>query len=454
MFASAWFGHVDGWSVAGGHLPASSIAIDMVRVNSSQSQNKPLNMKMKYEPPDLPAYLADSFSLKAVIGVPTDEAVKAIHAVIRAVENVSVVPAMCNPALSMELAQHLFDVQMARHRDKFPVNVFTCSNTYTPPTLPSHINVTLGSVIGAPSDDEVKLVRTALRASESLTNIPAMYDPDLSMNLSQHLFDIHFDCPNLFETACHVQQSTEGYYITREPKAEAENIREVELPESPTITTERRRVPVGSPPDIEQPVSRSEEEGIPNAQAPLVECPGVVAGINTLTEKVHDAIEQLKASQEQTDQRLAEGTVASVNTLVEKTHSVIKQLKANQDRNDQRLVEMHDALKDSLENVTRMMVKLHNHSARGHNSANDCIYHHIVNNDGEAPLSYDVPWVTNSSGYFYWDNASESTIARYLLFYGIGKELIELGNSPTLKTGKKSEARKILGRHTHSRPGC
>ncbi|KAF8597479.1 hypothetical protein BDV93DRAFT_562202 [Ceratobasidium sp. AG-I] len=35
-----------------------------------------------------------------------------------------------------------------------------------------------------------------------------MFDPDLSMNLSQHLFDIQF--------ARHIQRTTEGYYTPRQ----------------------------------------------------------------------------------------------------------------------------------------------------------------------------------------------------------------------------------------------
>lgn len=108
----------------------------------------------------------------------------------------------------MDLAQHLFDVQMGESNVfaspscvrtqifKFQLDTgidshLTCSplsgpdlhvwyfiklitlgqnNMYTPPTLPSHINFPLQPVTGAPSDAEVKLVHQALRASENLAN--------------------------------------------------------------------------------------------------------------------------------------------------------------------------------------------------------------------------------------------------------------------------------------------
>lgn len=42
-----------------------------------------------YSPPRLPSYLADVYDLKLVTDVPTDEEIKEIHAVIRAMEAVS-----------------------------------------------------------------------------------------------------------------------------------------------------------------------------------------------------------------------------------------------------------------------------------------------------------------------------------------------------------------------------
>ena len=84
-----------------------------------------------YEPPSLPDYLKNIFDLKPVVGIPSDEEVKGIHAVIRAAYNVShgelyrkyhsacdmllmarIVPGMFDSVLSMQLAQHLFEVQM------------------------------------------------------------------------------------------------------------------------------------------------------------------------------------------------------------------------------------------------------------------------------------------------------------------------------------------------------
>lgn len=46
-------------------------------------------MDAVYLPPKLPAYLMGAFDLKPVLGTPSNDEVKLIHAAIRAVENIS-----------------------------------------------------------------------------------------------------------------------------------------------------------------------------------------------------------------------------------------------------------------------------------------------------------------------------------------------------------------------------
>ncbi|CAE7144712.1 unnamed protein product [Rhizoctonia solani] len=77
-----------------------------------------------YTPPTLPAHLSNIYDLKPILGVPTHEKIKMIHAVIGAVEAGSRIPELYDPDLSLQLSQHLFSVQMAVYREKFPVNVF------------------------------------------------------------------------------------------------------------------------------------------------------------------------------------------------------------------------------------------------------------------------------------------------------------------------------------------
>ncbi|KAF8597992.1 hypothetical protein BDV93DRAFT_547648 [Ceratobasidium sp. AG-I] len=67
-------------------------------------------MAAVYTPPRLPGYLANAFDLKPVIGTPTDE-----EFMVLIDTNGKQVPTLFNPILSTELANHLFEVQMARY---------------------------------------------------------------------------------------------------------------------------------------------------------------------------------------------------------------------------------------------------------------------------------------------------------------------------------------------------
>ncbi|KAG9085521.1 hypothetical protein FRC06_003566, partial [Ceratobasidium sp. 370] len=154
-------------------------------------------MRMILTPPVLPPFLAGTYDLKLVEGVPSDGEVKMVHAVIRALNDVAndgiSVPVLYDADLAMRLSMHLFSIQMARYRDKYPCIIFPTDTTHTPPQLPAHIPVELEPVTGPPSDDQIKSVQNALRLSENLANVPSMFDADLSMRLSQHLFDIQFE---------------------------------------------------------------------------------------------------------------------------------------------------------------------------------------------------------------------------------------------------------------------
>ncbi|KAF8600145.1 hypothetical protein BDV93DRAFT_546494 [Ceratobasidium sp. AG-I] len=378
----------------------------MVRVDSHQNNT----MAAIYTPPRLPSYFSNSFNLKPVTGVPSDAEVKMIHAAIRTVDSVSHVSALCDLGLTMDLAQHLFDVQMARYRDKYPVNIFPSTNTFTPPTLPSHINVSLDPVTGVPSDDEVKLVHLALRASENLANAPVIFDPDLSMNLSQHLFNIQF--------ARYIQRSTEGHHTVQDGSPSDTGNPETGSSERPAERNEIRGVPSNTALGLDQPAFEHEGDPVTHGSRSISHAPSTAVA---LSEDARGIIEQLKINLEQTDQRL----VGIQDVL-------------------------RDELKDGLKNVTRLMIKLHNHSARGFNSEHAYAYHHIVDENGGAPTTYAVPHVQHSGGTYFWNWVEDSTLAQYLQYYNLAAELLEQGDTVTLKPNSADQAREILGRYTHT----
>ncbi|KEP46499.1 putative laminin domain protein [Rhizoctonia solani 123E] len=141
-------------------------------------------------PPELPAYLKNVYDLKPIIGLPSDSEVIGIHAVIRAARKASEIPGMHTPGLLMNLADHLFGAQMARYRSRYSLITFPSDATYTPPALPTHTSVKLESVSGAPTDEEMLKVQDAVRAYQHFEHVPSMFDQRVSMELSQHLFDL------------------------------------------------------------------------------------------------------------------------------------------------------------------------------------------------------------------------------------------------------------------------
>ncbi|KAH7335739.1 hypothetical protein B0J17DRAFT_667594 [Rhizoctonia solani] len=66
-----------------------------------------------YTPPALPAHI--TVKLEPVAGAPSDEEVVKVQDAVRVYQHFTTVPSMFDPYVHMELSQHLFDIQMARH---------------------------------------------------------------------------------------------------------------------------------------------------------------------------------------------------------------------------------------------------------------------------------------------------------------------------------------------------
>ncbi|CAE7110054.1 unnamed protein product [Rhizoctonia solani] len=141
-------------------------------------------------PPELPPYFKNIHELKPIVGAPSDDEVIGIHVVMHAASRVSGVSGMHDPIFFMQLADHLFNAQMARYRSKYSLVTFPSNATYTPPALPAHISANLGPVSGAPSDEEIIKVHDTIQTYQELRRIPSLFDARVNMELSQHLFDL------------------------------------------------------------------------------------------------------------------------------------------------------------------------------------------------------------------------------------------------------------------------
>ncbi|GAB1528568.1 hypothetical protein RhiTH_011762 [Rhizoctonia solani] len=157
-------------------------------------------------PPELPVYLKNVYDLKPIMGVPNDAEVIRIHAVLHAARKLSEVPAMMDPSLLMGLADHLFDVQMARYRSKYSLITFPSVRvllqldprfvelrveryifTSDPP---DHLSTKLESVSSASTNEQMIKVQDILLNYPEMRRFPSMFDAHVNMELSQHLFDL------------------------------------------------------------------------------------------------------------------------------------------------------------------------------------------------------------------------------------------------------------------------
>ncbi|KAF8601070.1 hypothetical protein BDV93DRAFT_251362 [Ceratobasidium sp. AG-I] len=229
------------------------------------------------------------------------------------------------------------------------------------------------------------------------------------MNLSQHLFDIQF--------ARYIQHTTEGHYTTRDASLNAEPNPELrpQRPRAPVDPASHTESPAPQADDrMDEPVLGSEQEGDTLPHGPLLG---------------------------------SSYTAPRAASFSEDTLGVVEQLKVNQDHADQRLA----ALQDALENNTRIMIKLHNHTARSLSCTKQYgSYHHIINDNGDAPASCHERLSGHGYTYGYWYSAPESDLAQSLQFYNVGLDLVEPGDTPTLKPNSIDQARGILAQHVHS----
>ncbi|GAB1524439.1 hypothetical protein RhiTH_007593 [Rhizoctonia solani] len=146
-----------------------------------------------YSPPELPQYLKDVYDLKAIVGIPTDDELVGIHSVIQMARKATEIRGLGDPLLLVRLSEHLFCAQMGEGLLAYLDVVLPEHTTYTPPTLPAHINVHLEPITGIPSGEEVVKVQEAIRLYQQFSNVPSMFNPYVNVELSQHLFDIQMD---------------------------------------------------------------------------------------------------------------------------------------------------------------------------------------------------------------------------------------------------------------------
>ncbi|GAB1524488.1 hypothetical protein RhiTH_007642 [Rhizoctonia solani] len=343
-----------------------------------------------YSPPSLPGYLSRDHALNVIVGIPTDEEVRAIHDTIRAVNSVSNFPALYDHKLSTQLAQHLFTVQMAVYRNEYPSSIFPGENTYTPPPIPSHIPISLEPVIGAPSDEELESAYGVVRAMENLANSP-FFDPVLGVKLSQHLFNIQF--------ARYVQDTNQGQFTQSQtqgrlsPPADEVDIPAVTISNSVShqeTLNQTYTEPESATPSLAENATHVQPRSRPDVES-----------------QSNDKLDKLCAYQQET------------NRLLSSNEELLRVIKLT-------------------------LISGNSNTNVRFNRVGSYTSYQTMNEKGEFPWMYHLQSTSGgSSGELYNPVVGKELVA-YLKFYNIGTELIEEGTE-NLKPNKEADAKKALG---------
>ncbi|CAE6473257.1 unnamed protein product [Rhizoctonia solani] len=365
-------------------------------------------------PPDLPSYLAGVHDLRPIVGKPTDEEIKGIHAVIRALNAIVHLYTVYDPNLSVQLSQHLFGAQMGTYyipllsawllsdvlwvdsclssqsfdkfatKSKFPILItrqdcadIALKSVYTPPTLPSHIPSTLDQVVGTPSVEDIKSAQGALRSAENLVTSPQLFDADLNMRLSQHLFDLQF--------ARYMHDLGQGESISG----------------GETV-----------PPSVPQPVPEPQDVSDANPPAPSLEREKQV------------------------------NTPIPPPEQVPETPSELAQL-------GEVMKEMRDATKEStgvLDNMNRILMSIKKDQCMTRTIGTICLVQKDpLNQRGVLASECGLPQLRCYFGSNRWDvSLNDHNITRYLRFFDTGANLIQEGDEFKLIDGKRDAAVGLL----------
>ncbi|CAE6525251.1 unnamed protein product [Rhizoctonia solani] len=406
-----------------------------------------------FSPPELPPYLKGVHDLKKIVGAPRDDEVIAIHAVIRMAQKAVDIPGTGDPALLARLSEHLFDVQVARYRDKYIGIVFPESAIYAPPTLPAHVSVKLEPVAGVPSVGDVLKVQGALRAYHQLANVPSLFDPYVDMELSQHLFDI--------QMARYTNRAREWHASSQSPQtlspSYAGDVRQSVEGESGEHTNN-----VGTGANMAEPhesIRQTHDIGIQDA----------LERSNRLAEQTNQLIERSNQIAEGANQ-LVEKSIHPTeppNTLIERFNQLFERLNEHMNQSNclaKESMQPMQRLGDILGNINKVLVRIQHAIVRNHKgntlSALEC----LVNEKGETPA------ISRTTGHNQLADVSgtgpiftvvidgvpqkiripDGCLGEFARFYGIGDGLFDDATTARVKEGKMGAARVRLGEYLGS----
>ncbi|CAE6463781.1 unnamed protein product [Rhizoctonia solani] len=403
-----------------------------------------------YSPPELPVYLETVSNLKPIVGTPKDEEVIGIHAVIRVANQAVNIPGMYDPVLLARLSEHLFEVQTARYWIRYPCSVFREGIAFTPPALPAHVSVNLETVTGAPSNEEIIKVQEAIRSYQQFSNVPSLFDPNINMDLSQHLFDIQMS--RYMQRMSQSQSSPIVHGIARPSGPEVAE--RGNAPDEIAVVTNNAgtgaEADVGY--DVSQPIGIHE---VMERNNRLVEHANILMErSNQLVERSNQLIEEPHRPSEQSN------TITEIlNKLLEHSNEISKQFN-----------KPIEQLGEALGRINKVLVGIQHAIVRNRKGntiyAVDC----LINEKGETLAETEIlgtrsfqsvseiyrsqggklrsPIIIDGSAFDAY--IPDGWLGRLLSFYGIGENLWENKSARLLKGGREGTARIELSNYLSS----
>ncbi|CAE7110351.1 unnamed protein product, partial [Rhizoctonia solani] len=349
----------------------------------------------------------------------------------------------------MELGDHLFSAQMAVYRSKYT------SLLVPDASIMRSSLITLESVSGTPSDEQVTKVQDAIRSYQKYSEIPSMFEPGVNAELSQHLFDIQL--ARYMHRAARRQPSMRPY-VTSHLTSGSLAVSAPERSENDTVSANNAETGDSVVTTGSHPIDSAGIRDIFERSNQLAE------RANQLLERSNELIERSTQSFERNNQlieqsnlpaeQFAETTESpSTNSLSERLGELLGQLKQYFERSNQ-LAEgaktPMEQIGDTLKSINKVLVGLQHATVRSHKGNTHHAIRSLVNEKGDTPI--ESSWIYffestanlvryNRGSDFYSTAISDEQVMYLLRFYGIEGDFFEDSAKTRLLEEKRADAR-------------
>ncbi|CAE6537689.1 unnamed protein product [Rhizoctonia solani] len=360
-----------------------------------------------------------------------------------------------------------------------------------PPELPTYLKSVhdLKPITGVPSDEEVIEIHGVIQVANRASTIPGMSDPELLMELGDHLFSAQMaHVPvklELISGAPSDEQVTKvqrGHSVVSEIFRNSVNVRASSLRIARYMSRAAQHRPAtrlqaathdttnnaGTGADLTES-RRLPEDGVRDI---LERSNQLAERANQLSERSNQLIERSNQIAEQTSQlverarpaELPERSADQPNNSSEQFNELTGRLGQHLEQSN-RLVEEYtkpvEQLGDVLRTINKVLVGIQHAIVRNHRGNTRDAVKCLVNEKGDVPPAFHIseysclysPFQIRIGNQNCYASLPDDTIARILLSCGIGKDLFENCEDPKIDQGNRDKALSLLNHYWSSALG-